>query len=75
VGGAFKDYNGRIGRLLINVILLNLKLPPIELKIETKSGRQKYIQALQDADKSNYSKLEKIIQKAFEETTEKIIKI
>ncbi len=31
----FHDYNGRIGRLLINVILLNLNLPPIELKVES----------------------------------------
>ncbi len=36
----FQDYNGRIGRLLINLILLQLDLPPIELKVETKVGRQ-----------------------------------
>ena len=36
----FKDYNGRIGRLLINIIILNLDLPPIELKVETKVGRK-----------------------------------
>ena len=31
----FQDYNGRIGRLLNNIILLNLDLPSIELKVET----------------------------------------
>ncbi|OGY42758.1 MAG: hypothetical protein A2Y67_02460 [Candidatus Buchananbacteria bacterium RBG_13_39_9] len=34
-----QDYNGRIGRLLINIILLKLNLPPIELKVETRQGR------------------------------------
>ena len=63
----FKDYNGRIGRLLINAILLNLNLPPIELKIETLSGRKRYIKALQSADKQDYNKLEKIIKLALEE--------
>lgn len=46
----FQDYNGRIGRLLNNLILLNLNLPPIELKVETVSGRKNYVQALQNAD-------------------------
>lgn len=66
----FKDYNGRIGRLLINIILLNLNLPPIELKVETKVGRKKYVQALKNADDGNYLSLEKIIREAVEETTE-----
>lgn len=65
----FKDYNGRIGRLLINAVLLNLNLPPIELKVETKAGRKKYIHALKNADEGNYSSLEAIIRKAIEETT------
>jgi Fic family protein len=64
----FKDYNGRIARLLINVILLNLNLPPIELKVETKKGRQKYVKALQNADRENYLDLERLIQEAVEET-------
>ena len=38
----FQDYNGRIGRLLINIILLNLNFPPIELKVETTKGRKKF---------------------------------
>ena len=66
----FKDYNGRIGRLLTNIIFLNLNLPPIELKVETKTGRKKYIQALKNADGGNYSNLEKLIKEAIEETIE-----
>jgi Fic family protein len=64
----FQDYNGRIGRMLNNVILLNLNLPPIELKVETIAGRNKYIKALQFADNHNYAKLEKIIREAIEES-------
>jgi Fic family protein len=66
----FKDYNGRTGRLLINVVLLNLDLPPIELKVETKDGRKRYVRALENADNGNYSDLEGIIREAIEETTE-----
>lgn len=70
----FKDYNGRIARLLNNIILLNLNLPPIELKVETKSGRKKYIKALQSADDHDYSKLEKIFKSAIEEATRELQK-
>jgi len=69
----FKDYNGRIARLLTNVILLNLDLPPIELEVETKTGRKKYIQALKNADNGDHSSLEKLIRDAIEETTEELI--
>ncbi len=55
----FQDYNGRIGRLLISVIMLNLNIPPIELKVETELGRKKYIKALQSADVGNHIKLKK----------------
>ena len=64
----FQDYNGRIGRLLNNIILLNLNLPPIELKVETTSGRNNYVKALQLADNHDYSRLEKIIKSAIEES-------
>ena len=60
----FQDYNGRIGRLLNNIILLKLNLPPINMNIDTKSSRAKYIEALQLADNHNYSKLEDIMKKA-----------
>jgi Fic family protein len=64
----FQDYNGRIGRLLVNVILLNIDLPPIELRVDTIPRRKKYIEALRSADNGDYIKLEKIIQEAFKET-------
>lgn len=68
----FVDYNGRIGRLLNNIILLNLNLPPIELKIETDAGRNKYIEALKSADNQNYLKLEKIVRSAIEESIQEL---
>lgn len=68
----FQDYNGRIGRLLNNVILLNINLPPIELKVETTASRKKYIEALQSADSHDYRNLEKIIRSAIEESVEEL---
>ena len=41
---------------------------PIDLKIETTTTRKKYVEALREADKSNYRKIEKIIHDAFAET-------
>jgi len=70
----FQDYNGRIGRLLINVVLFNLKLPPIELKVETKSGRKKYVESLQKADLGSYKKLEKMIESAVKESIRELEK-
>lgn len=64
----FCDYNGRIGRLLINIILLNLNLPPIELKVETQKGRLKYVKALEQADHGDYKNLKKLIAEALEES-------
>lgn len=64
----FQDYNGRIGRLLNNIILLNLNLPPINTNIDTKSNRAKYIEALQLADNHSFSKLEDIMKKAIVKT-------
>ena len=69
----FQDYNGRIGRLLINIILLNFNLPPIELKVETTEGRKRYIEALQKADKNNFKSLEKIIKSAIQETAKELL--
>lgn len=70
----FKDYNGRIARLLINVILFNLNLPPIELKVETKIGRRRYVAALKKADRGDDSDLAKLIQEAIEETSREVVK-
>src|SRR3989338_1279405 len=68
----FFDYNGRIGRLLISMILLKRDLPPVELKVETKAGRIKYVKALGQADEGNFVLLEKIIRSGLEEAVKKL---
>ena len=68
----FADYNGRIGRLLISMILMNLNLPPIELRVETKVGRIRYVKALSEADEGDFTLLEKIVRAALEEAAGKL---
>lgn len=68
----FKDYNGRIARLLTNLLALNLGLPIITIKAETGRDREAYVAAMKAADKHDYSKLEALIAQALKESLEKI---
>lgn len=68
----FQDYNGRIARLLTNLLLLNLGFPILTIKADTGQDRNKYIKAMKAADQHNLSKLEDIIAKALEENLKKI---
>ena len=68
----FKDYNGRVARLLTNLLAFNLGLPLIIIKAETGTDRQRYIKAMKAADEHDYSKLEKLIANALKESLEKI---
>lgn len=61
----FQDYNGRIGRMLTILLSLKLKLPPIEIKIEKRTDRNRYIKAMQKADAGDISLLENIISETF----------
>ena len=67
----FNDYNGRTARLLTNLIFLKLGLPLLEIRVESKKDRERYIKAMQLADKNNYSLLEEIISSALREALEK----
>lgn len=67
----FNDYNGRVARLLTNLLLLNLGLPIITITAETGEERGKYIEAMKAADKHDYSKLENLIAEALRESLEK----
>ena len=67
----FNDYNGRTARMLTNLIFLKLGLPLLEIKVETRKDRERYIKAMQLADKRNYSLLEEIILSAFNEALRK----
>lgn len=68
----FKDYNGRIARLLTNLLVLNFGLPVLEIKAETGVDRQRYINAMKAADQYDYSKLERLIANALKESLEKV---
>ena len=68
----FQDYNGRISRLLINIILIKLDLPPIELKVETTTGRKKYVRSLHQADQGDYTELKILIRAAINETVREL---
>jgi Fic family protein len=45
----FEDGNGRVGRLLLNNILLKHKLPPVNITLKS---RKKYYAALKEFQKS-----------------------
>ena len=68
----FKDYNGRIARLLTNLLALDLGLPILTIKAETGRDRERYIKALKAADREDYSKLEELIAKALRESFDKV---
>lgn len=68
----FKDYNGRVARLLTNLLALNLGLPILSIKAETGRDRERYVKAMKVADKHNYSKLEKLIANSLRGSLEKI---
>lgn len=68
----FQDYNGRVARLLTNLILLNLDLPIITITANTGEEREQYITAMKAADEHDLSKLESLIAKALQESLEKV---
>ena len=47
----FPDGNGRVGRILLNFILITCGLPPIAIKGIKEADRKKYYHALEESDK------------------------
>lgn len=68
----FRDYNGRVARLLTNLILLNLEFPILTIKAETGKDRDKYINAMKAADNYDLSKLESLLAQALKISLEEI---
>ena len=68
----FQDYNGRVTRMLTTFILLEIGLPPIEIKADTKQDRDKYLQAMYSADEGDLTKLESLIKQALDESLSNI---
>ncbi len=67
----FKDYNGRVARLVTNLLALNLRFPIVTIKAATNKDRENYINAMIAADNHNFSKLEKLIANALKESLER----
>ncbi|MBI4378231.1 MAG: Fic family protein, partial [Nitrospinae bacterium] len=53
----FKDFNGRVGRILLTAILFRLKLPPAETASVEPEEREEYLKALRSADNGDLSAL------------------
>lgn len=70
----FRDYNGRIARMLTNLLLLNLGFPIITIKAETGRDRDQYIEAMKAADNYDLSKLESLLAQALEANLEELRK-
>ncbi len=68
----FKDYNGRVARLLTNLLTLSLGLPATEIKADRKQDRDRYVKAMKLADQNDFLKLENLLAKALEENLNKV---
>ena len=64
----FADFNGRATRLLLAEILRRQELPPVELAPDDDNARKNYIQALEAADKLDWTPLTKLWQERLEQT-------
>lgn len=56
----FKDFNGRIGRLVLAALLYKLALPPVETAPTDTERRREYLEALRAGDAGNFDPLQKL---------------
>ncbi len=68
----FEDGNGRVGRVLMNAILLENGYPPLIIR---KTMRQSYFSALEAFDKGHKQKFERFVLERFEKTFDNFFKI
>ena len=68
----FQDGNGRVGRFLINIMLVNNNYPPLIIR---KSQRLFYLTALEKFDKDYPKTLERFLLEKFKETYRKFFEI
>lgn len=59
----FNDGNGRIGRILMNLIALKFGYQPLKLYYRKGKSRTIYIEAMREADKGNFKQLMDLIGK------------
>ena len=68
----FEDGNGRVGRFLMNIILVNRGYPPLIIR---KTQRISYFNALEDSDNGRSITLERLLYERLKETHEKFFKV
>ncbi len=68
----FEDGNGRVGRFLINVILVNKGYPPLIIR---KTQRIAYFKCLEDFDNGYKENLERFILEKFKDTYRKFFEV
>ncbi len=56
----FKDFNGRIGRLVLAALLYKLALPPVETAPTDPEGRREYLEALRAGDAGDLAPLQQL---------------
>ena len=68
----FDDGNGRVGRLLINVMLLNHGYPPLIIR---KTQRLSYFSCLEAFDKGHKDKIERFLVEKYKDTYRKFFEV
>ena len=68
----FEDRNGRVGRFLINIILIKNKYPPLIIR---KSQRVAYLYAMENFDHKHTDNLERFILERCKETYHKFFEV
>lgn len=68
----FEDGNGRVGRFLSNIILVNAGYPPLIIR---KTQRTAYLKTLQDFDNGYFINTERFFLKKYKKTFEKFFQI
>jgi Fic family protein len=53
----FKDFNGRLGRVILTAVLFMLKLPPVDTAWTDPDAKKSYLAALRSADKGDLTPL------------------
>lgn len=66
----FRDGNGRVGRLVLNLLLVRSGYPPAIIR---KRGRPRYLEAMRRADRDEFAPLAEIIARAVKESLDRFL--
>jgi len=68
----FEDGNGRVGRFLANILLVNNNYPPLIIR---KSQRESYLKCLEDFDRGHAQNLERYFLNKYKDTFKKFFSV